>query len=67
MDDDDDIEVLKNKLDELDKPKIENINNSKFVEEQAKKMGISADYKKLNEIYFNSNNNLLNKEFSIAK
>ena len=60
------LEILKNKLDELDNPKIENINNSKFVEEQAKKMGISADYKKLNEIYFNSNNNLLNREFLLS-
>ncbi len=59
------IETISEKLKEIDNPNSDNKKISKFVIEQAKRYGQSTEYKNLKNIYFNSNDNLLEKEFLI--
>lgn len=59
------LDTIEEKLKEIDNPDTGNKKISKFVIEQAKKYGQSTEYKKLKKIYFNSNDNLLEKEFLI--
>lgn len=59
------IESLKEKLKDIDTPNSENEKISKFVIEQAKKYGQPTSINKLKDIYFNSNDDLLEKEFLI--
>ena len=59
------LNTIKEKLKEIDNPNAGNEKISKFVIEQAKKYGQSTEHKKLKNIYFNSNDNLLEKEFLI--